>query len=34
MAAADALYEVMTMMVKNGPLSEPASKEFDAKEEM
>lgn len=34
MAAADTLYEVMTLMVKSGPLSEMSKKENEAKEEM
>jgi agmatinase len=34
MAAADTLYEVMSLMVKNGPLSEMVAKEIDAKKEM
>lgn len=34
MAAADTLYEVMTLMVKNGPLSEMSRNEVEAKEEI
>lgn len=34
MAAADTLYEVMTLMVKNGPLSAMGAAEIDAKEDM
>jgi agmatinase len=34
MAAADTLYEVMSIMVKNGPLSEMGAPEIDAKTEI
>ncbi len=34
MAAADVLFEVMTIMVKNGPLSEMSKKTVEGKEDM
>jgi hypothetical protein len=34
MAAADALYEIMSLMVKKGPLSEMVAEKMEVKEEM
>lgn len=34
MAAADTLYEVMTLMVKNGPLSQMGKAEIEYKQDM